>query len=73
MGVGIFSSGICPKVNEIARLEFERTYYDSSVHYTTKTTLLGSSNITYKTGERNEFYNIGIYEALLQYSNRVIY
>ena len=33
--------GICPKVNVIARLEFELTYYDSEVHrfnhYTTRT------------------------------------
>ena len=33
--------GICPKVNAIARLEFELAYYDSAVHrfnhYTTRT------------------------------------
>ena len=36
-----FPLGICPKVNVIARLEFELTFYDSPVpcftHYTTKT------------------------------------
>ena len=36
-----FSKGICPKVNAIARLEYELTYYDSAVHhfnhYTTRT------------------------------------
>ena len=36
-----FRKGICPKVNVIARLEFELAYNDSAVqcfsHYTTKT------------------------------------
>ena len=36
-----FPKGICPKVNVIARLEFELAYYDSAVHrfnhYTTRT------------------------------------
>ena len=27
----LFFKGICPKVNVIARLEFELTYYDSAV------------------------------------------
>ena len=40
-GVFNFPDGICPKVNIIARLEFELVYYDSAVqrfnHYTTKT------------------------------------
>ena len=40
-GVHIFPKGICPKVNVIARLEYELTYYDSAVHrfnhYTTRT------------------------------------
>ena len=31
-GVYTFLMGICPKVNVIARLEFELTYYDSVVH-----------------------------------------
>ena len=39
--VHTFPKGICPKVNVIARLEFEFTYYDSAVHrvnhYTTST------------------------------------
>ena len=39
--VHTFPKGICPKVNVIARLEFESAYYDSAVHhfnhYTTKT------------------------------------
>ncbi len=39
-GVHTFPEGICPKVNVIARLEFELAYYDSAVqrfnHYTTR-------------------------------------
>ena len=31
-GVHTFPKGICPKVNVIARLEFELAYYDSAVH-----------------------------------------
>ena len=30
--VHTFSEGICPKVNVIARLEYELAYYDSAVH-----------------------------------------
>ena len=41
MGVHTFSKGICPKVNVIARLEYELAYNDSAVHrfnhYTTRT------------------------------------
>ena len=41
MGVHTFPKGICPKVNVIARLEYELTYNDSAVHrfnhYTTRT------------------------------------
>ena len=40
-GVHTFPKGICPKVNVIARLEFELAYYDSAVyrfdHYTPRT------------------------------------
>ena len=40
-GVHTFPKGICPKVNVIARLEYELPYYDSAVHlfnhYTTRT------------------------------------
>ena len=40
-GVHTFPKGICPKVNVIARLEYEFAYYDSAVHrfnhYTTRT------------------------------------
>ena len=44
-GVHTFPKGICPKVNVIARLEYELAYYDSAVHrfnhytrrYSTKT------------------------------------
>ena len=40
-GVHTFPKGICPKVNVIARLEYELAYYDSAVHrfnhYTTRT------------------------------------
>ena len=40
-GVHTFPRGICPKVNVIARLEYELAYYDSAVHlfnhYTTRT------------------------------------
>ena len=39
--VHTFPQGICPKVNVIARLEYELAYYDSAVHrfnhYTTRT------------------------------------
>ena len=39
--VHTFLKGICPKVNAIARLEYELAYYDSAVHcinhYTTRT------------------------------------
>ena len=40
-GVHTFPNGICPKVNVIARLEYEPAFYDSAVHrfnhYTTNT------------------------------------
>ena len=40
-GIHTFPKGICPKVNVIARLEYELAYYDSAVHrfnhYTTRT------------------------------------
>ena len=40
-GVHTFPKGICPKVNIIARLEYELAYYESTVHrfnhYTTRT------------------------------------
>ena len=40
-GVHTFTKGICPKVNVIARLEYELAYNDSAVHrfnhYTTRT------------------------------------
>ena len=42
-GVHTFPKSICPKVNVIARLEYELAYYDSAVHrfnhYTTRTPL----------------------------------
>ena len=42
-GVYTFPKDICPKVNVIAQLGFELTYYDSAVqcfnHYTTRTSL----------------------------------
>ena len=31
-GFHTFPKGICPKVNVIARLEYELAYYDSAVH-----------------------------------------
>ena len=31
-GAHTFAKGICPKVNVIARVEFELAYYDSVVH-----------------------------------------
>ena len=40
-GVHTFPKGICPRVNVIARLEYELAYYDSAVHgfnHYTKTT-----------------------------------
>ena len=36
-GVHTFPKGICSKVNVIAQLEYELAYYDSKVHYTTRT------------------------------------
>ena len=40
-GVHTFPKGICPKVNVLARPEYELAYYDSAVHrfnnYTTRT------------------------------------
>ena len=40
-GVHTFPKGICPKVNVIAQLEYELTYYDFAVHrfnhYTSRT------------------------------------
>ena len=45
-GVRTFPKGICPKVNVIARLEYELAYYDSAVHpfnhYTTRTSFSGT-------------------------------
>ena len=47
-GVHTFPKGICPKVNVIARLEYELAYYDSAVHrfnhYTTRTPHLQRAN-----------------------------
>ena len=41
LGIHTFPKGICPKVNVIARLEFELAYYNSAVqrfnHYATRT------------------------------------
>ena len=31
-GVHTFPNGICPKMNVIARLEYELAYYDSAIH-----------------------------------------
>ena len=49
-GVHTFPKGIFPKVNVIARLEYELAYYDSAVHrfnhYTTRTpasSIIGAS------------------------------
>ena len=40
-GVNTLPKGICPKVNVIARLEYELAYYDSAIHrfnhYNTRT------------------------------------
>ena len=40
-GVHTFPKGLCPKVNVMARLDFEFAYYDSAVrrfnHYTKRT------------------------------------
>ena len=42
-GVHTFPKGICPKMNVLARQEYELAYYDSAVHrfnhYTTRTPL----------------------------------
>ena len=51
MGIHTFLKGICPKVNVIARLEYELAYNDSAVHrfnhYTARTsqTLIETSMI----------------------------
>ena len=48
-GIHTFTKGICPKVNAMARLEFELAYYDSAVQrfnqYTTRTPPPNSANI----------------------------
>ena len=55
--IPLFKS-ICPKVNVIARLEFEIAYYDSAVqrinHYTTKTHpyFLGKKEEKYLFGDK---------------------
>ena len=58
-GVHTFPKGICPKVNVIARLEYELAYYDSAVHrfnhYTTRTPFNGF-NVFY--GHGNSIYNV---------------
>ena len=50
-GIHTFPKGICPKVNVIARLEFELAYYDFAVHrfnhYTTRTPLENLGNSLY--------------------------
>ena len=43
-GVHTISKGMCPKVNVIARLEFELAYYDSAVHYFNHYTTRKTSN-----------------------------
>ena len=64
-GVHTFPKGICPKVNVIARLEYELAYYDSAVHrssnhYTTRTPSV--RNFTFfkfrfsTRGERNTIF-----------------
>ena len=53
--VHTFTKGICPKVNVIARLEFELVYYDSAVHrfnHYTRRTPLGALRTVLK-GLRN--------------------
>ena len=59
-GVHTFPKGICPKLNVIARLEYELAYYDSAVHrfnhYTTRTHPIYSdlqiySKLTHKQNE----------------------
>ena len=48
-GVHAFPKGICSKVNEIARLEYELAYNDSAVHrfnhYTTRTPSLSLGDL----------------------------
>ena len=44
--VHTFPKGICPKVNVIARLEFELAYYDSAVHRFNHYTRTPASKVT---------------------------
>ena len=69
-GVHTFPKGICPKVNVIARLEYELAYYDSAVHrfnhYTTRTPLdnrVKQSNITAPTLFTIYFATIFVYAS----------
>ena len=59
-GVHTFPKGICPKVNVIARLEYELAYYDSVVHrfnhYTTRTPAKDREGLI--TAANNSNYNI---------------
>ena len=68
-GVHNFPKGICPKVNVVARLGYELTYYDSAVHrfnhYTTRTPprSYGNQNLTDKM--KRSFFQETIVSILL--------
>ena len=72
-GVHTFPKGICPKVNVIARLEYELAYYDSAVHrfnhYTTKTPP-DTVRIFISTSVRKNSDNAAIRSVELLYSPR---
>ena len=66
-GVHTFPKGICPKVNVIARLEYELAYYDSAVHrfnhYTTRTPINTTrmvSSVCTNTGIADEFVLVSL-------------
>ena len=57
-GFHTFPKGICPKVNVIARLEYELAYYDFAVHhfnyYTTRTPPLGFELVSISYDDNHE-------------------
>ena len=53
MGVHTFPKSICPKVNVIARLEYELAYYDSAVYRFNHYTILINMIMIYYWDKRN--------------------
>ena len=76
------SGTICPKVNVIARLEYELAYYDSAVrrfnHYTTRTLPLSLGNILllryieWFTNSRGLFFKVAMALSCLKHKNTVL-